>query len=225
MQVLRTLLHQAWRGNPQHHLSNKCLVNLLFSTAQLEAAPPGRASVTTAVAVMTPQEATAAAASACASKAATTDSNTGNDEAVAAVSDGYRHDAAAVAATAAAALPDPEVLSAVIDQLILSTMPEHEQQQGGALNVEDLVRVLWSCCVFGSLDIAQFGWLLVAVTGSPWQRLGQEQLLVIKQGEVRGDQGYSIELYSYLCSLELLAFSLVSALLTQPPCGYQLTAY
>lgn len=180
LQVLRTLLHQAWRSNPQHYLSNKLLVTLLFSTAQLAAAPPVGASpttMTTAAAATAPQEASAAAAASGACTAATT----GQSEAATVVSDGCRQDAAAVAA-----VPDLAALSAVIDQLILSTMPEHEQQQpGDSLTVEDLIRVLWSCCVLGSLHIAQFGWLLVAVAGGSWQRLGQEQLLVIKQGEVR----------------------------------------
>jgi hypothetical protein len=146
-------------------------------------------SVTAAEAVGAQPAASAAAATAAAFTAAATDSSADIAGAVSVVGDSCRRN------SAAAAVPDLAAVSAVIDQLILSTMPEYEQQQqqdGGSLTVEELIRVLWSCCVFGSLDIAQFGWLLVAVAGGPWQRLGPEQLCVIKQGEVRG-------VYCYVC--------------------------
>jgi len=77
----------------------------------------------------------------------------------------------------------------VADELILAaTTPEQQQQQQlpgeQRLSISDAVRVLWSLCVYGALTIDRYGWLLVAVAGAKWQTLCQEQLLVIKQGQV-----------------------------------------
>lgn len=88
--------------------------------------------------------------------------------------------------TAASMAVPQESVAAVADELILSTMPEQEQRQQERLSLPSIIRVLWSLCAYGSLDIAQYGWLLVAVAAGPWQRLSEEQLLVIKQGQVRG---------------------------------------
>jgi hypothetical protein len=69
-------------------------------------------------------------------------------------------------------------------------MQEHQQQQQqqqqDRLDLPSLIRVLWSLCVYDCLDIARYGWLLVAVAAGPWQRLSEDQLLVIKQGQVNG---------------------------------------
>lgn len=99
---------------------------------------------------------------------------------------------------AAAAVPPDSVIAAVADELILTTMPEYQQHQqqhnrhnchqhqAVRLSASDIIRVLWSLCVFDScLDIARYGWLLVALAGTPdWQRLEEQQLMVIKQGQV-----------------------------------------
>ena len=90
----------------------------------------------------------------------------------------------------AAEVPTPMPLLGVTDianELILATAPEQQQQQiqqQDRLSLSDIIRVLWALCVYGSLDIAQYGWLLVAVAAGPWQRLSEEQLIVIKQGQV-----------------------------------------
>lgn len=77
-------------------------------------------------------------------------------------------------------------VEAVADELILSTMPEHQQhqQQQERLDLPSLIRVLWALCVYGCLDVARYGWLLVAIAAGPWQKLNEDQLLVIKQGQV-----------------------------------------
>lgn len=58
-----------------------------------------------------------------------------------------------------------------------------KQQQ---LSAAEVVRVLWSLAVLDVLDIARLGWLLVALAGSAgWQKLQQEQLLVVRQAQVK----------------------------------------
>jgi hypothetical protein len=171
LQVLKTIAAQAWSVTPHTRLSHQQLVTLLFSSAQLAAWPPAAAAASdqpaTNAAVNTAtggMAATATAASASATAAAT---------------------AASSNAAATATPTQGSAVKAVADELILATMPEHEQQQQQQrLDLSSLIRVLWSLCVYGGLDISQYGWLLVAVAAGPWQRLGEEQMLVIKQGQV-----------------------------------------
>jgi hypothetical protein len=168
MQVLQCVLQAAWAGEPHQHLSLSQLVTLLFSSAQL---------------------ATNFTDQRC--NTATTPLENANSQAA-------LGDAAnavcncADMSTAASTIVTQEAVAAVADELILSTMPDQEQQQQQAtqrqqkLDVSSLIRVLWALCVYSSsLDIARYGWLLVAIAGGQWQRLSEDQLCVIKQGQVR----------------------------------------
>lgn len=157
-QVLNTITSQAWANSPHNHLSHKQLVTLLFSSAQLAVAVPPP-----------PQEDPAAPSSTA---------QVESDDAEALSTD--------TKAAAAAASPHAAI-TAVAEQLILAAMPDtwpKEQQQQERLSLPDAIRVLWALCVYGCLDIAQYGWLLVGVAAGPWQRLSEEQLLVIHHGQV-----------------------------------------
>jgi hypothetical protein len=127
----------AWSGNVDTDFSSSQLVSLLFSSAQLAAAP-------------------AAAQLEAAADAAV----------LAALGDDAGNEDAAAAAGASQ-----------------GSQRKQKQQQ---LSAADIVRVLWSLAVLDALDIARLGWLLVALAGANWQRLEQEQLLVVKQAQVRG---------------------------------------
>jgi hypothetical protein len=134
-QVLSALMAAAWCNKVETNLSSSRLVSLLFSSAQLAAAP--------------------AAAQLDAAADAAVLSALGND--------------ADEDATAAAGA---------------SSQPKQKQQQQ-QLSAADIVRVLWSLMVLDALDIARLGWLLVALSAANWQKLEQQQLLVIKQAQVR----------------------------------------
>jgi hypothetical protein len=168
MQVLQCVLQAAWADEPHQHLSHSQLVTLLFSSTQL-------------VTNFTAQpHSTATALSANPNRPAPLGHTTNAVCGCAALD------------AAATAIVTQEAVAAVADALILSTMPDQEQQQQGEqqrqqkLDVSSLIRVLWALCVYSSsLDIARYGWLLVAIAGGQWQRLSEEQLCVIKQGQVR----------------------------------------
>jgi hypothetical protein len=67
------------------------------------------------------------------------------------------------------------------DHAANAAIPKSKQQQ---LSAGEIVRLLWALAVLDVLDIARLGWLLVALAGSGWQKLQQEQLLVVKQAQV-----------------------------------------
>lgn len=59
-----------------------------------------------------------------------------------------------------------------------------QQQRQRRLSQHEIIRVLHALMKLDCLDIAAFGWLLVALAAGPWQRLSPQQLQVLHRAQL-----------------------------------------
>jgi hypothetical protein len=74
--------------------------------------------------------------------------------------------------------PPDEQLAAAAEAVVLATMDGGDSRLG----MDGLIRVLRALSALERLDIAAFGWLLVALAATPsWQRLSDAQVAVVRE--------------------------------------------